>query len=559
MKGKDILEEEAPYAGPRLAESPEQYSSRRVFTREELERKPDVAVTQISGEEIAPSNTPFKEFRRLAQRYALDNLKEDSPYLNNDQGIQIGIGKNGIKAIANKAENIQDLQAMVAIPELIKAGILIREEGDRKSRYEILKVQKFIAPISINNDLYSAIFTVRLVRGEGARYYKHEVESLEIEKADVVIPEAVQFEPTAGSPPALSKISMKDLLRRIKDDYFKPRYSDQVRESLKEKITLKDVREVFKGLDAGLNEDGSIWVRTRRGQGVVIRNVERIDVDRVAFLISRGRMSDSGDLVTGKYQDGVIEISRQGDRWTLRHEQMHWLEDMGILSSADQTILRNHIRRMHRVGAWETANPQDVGGSEDRANYLAEMLENPPAGIVGRIIRRVQDFIDRLVNLVHRTAGGVVRDIATGAIHDQAPSGGRGTGMPLFSTGSVRSKTKAGVTARLKEETGVYTKALGDMLKDTNRFGTLGQIFGTQEWDQTEAGRKLTEAAVTGRDERRHQVFNQVFNYDEERGKRPSEVLTEMRNKDLSRGQRLRGNRPFRAGRRGALTGIPGG
>lgn len=193
-------------------------------------------------------------------------------------------------------------------------------------------------------------------------------------------------------------------------------------------LSLEDVRAVFAGQDVGMSatDPGVFWVRLKNGRGLEIRRVDRIDPDQAAIDVAYGQMDDEGVLVAGKYQAGVIEISRDiGDRWTLAHESVHFLEDAGLLTAGDVNALRRHIRRLTDTGQWETRNRDDIGGSEDRAAFVSDRLARRTrlSGPVGRILQKVKDIIDALVNLVRRTAAGVVRDIERGAVYERAVTG----------------------------------------------------------------------------------------------------------------------------------------
>jgi diguanylate cyclase (GGDEF)-like protein len=181
-------------------------------------------------------------------------------------------------------------------------------------------------------------------------------------------------------------------------------------------FTLKDIQETFKGQHVGLNPDGSFWVQTRSGYGLTIKSVKQITVNQMSFKVAYGRMHD-GETVAGKYQDGKIEIHRiHGGKWTLAHETTHWLEESGLLSSLDVSILRNHIKKLVERGEFVPENAEMPGGAEDRANFIADRLNDELTGAVAKIVARVKEFIDKLVNLVTRTPGGITRDINSGKI-----------------------------------------------------------------------------------------------------------------------------------------------
>jgi len=186
-------------------------------------------------------------------------------------------------------------------------------------------------------------------------------------------------------------------------------------------ISTKDVKSIFKGQKVGKSPDGTIFVRTALGRGVQIKSVETITPDETAFEVGYSRMKASGELIAGKYQDGVITISKVGDRYTLFHESEHFLEDANFINKNDQKALRYEIKSRAKKGTWKTLNPDDIGGKEDRAEFIAQELKKrtESRSTVQRVLQKIQDLVDGFVNLYKRTARGVVREVEAGKIYEK--------------------------------------------------------------------------------------------------------------------------------------------
>ncbi|MCX5819737.1 MAG: hypothetical protein NT047_07485 [Deltaproteobacteria bacterium] len=196
--------------------------------------------------------------------------------------------------------------------------------------------------------------------------------------------------------------------------------------------TLADVQTIFKGqevIQPG-GQNSPVYVKTQGGKYLTAETVKEISPDAVDFEYAHGEKFDSGTMqISGAYGDGVAHLVRGvAGKWTLAHESMHFLEDAGILDGTDVSTLQDHIQELVRDGKIETANKKDIGGSEDRANFLADALtkEKPPQGLVGKVITRVREFLDNLMEAFGiRTAGTVVRDIETGKIFNRGIPGTR--------------------------------------------------------------------------------------------------------------------------------------
>ncbi|OPY86054.1 MAG: hypothetical protein A4E71_01778 [Smithella sp. PtaU1.Bin162] len=190
--------------------------------------------------------------------------------------------------------------------------------------------------------------------------------------------------------------------------------------------TLEDIKKAFPGQKI-IKTYAGIIIKTRAGKTVLIRGVDYIDVDSFALKIgynkeqlSKKDVLGEEEVAVGRYKNGVIDLLRgEANRITLSHESVHWMEDIGVLDSRDVAALRGHIKRLVRKKEFEPIKKDDIGGSEDRARFLAEVLnaEEVPKGFVGRIVARIQDFIDGIVNAFGlRTVKGIVRDIKSGEI-----------------------------------------------------------------------------------------------------------------------------------------------
>ena len=215
--------------------------------------------------------------------------------------------------------------------------------------------------------------------------------------------------------------------------YRSPAEEARPREKGLARVTVEDLQTLFPKQRLGINEQGDITVETKRGDVLRIQGVEEITPDEYALNIAYGQAGlKGGERILGEYNRGRIRLQRDAaNRFTLAHESMHWLEDVGILTANDVGILRGTIKRLYREGKFDPVrdrdgNIVDLGGSEDRANYLASQIYAEPSGVMAKIVKKIEEFIDRLVNLVARTSGAVVRDVKTGMIYEQGMAGGHG-------------------------------------------------------------------------------------------------------------------------------------
>jgi hypothetical protein len=263
----------------------------------------------------------------------------------------------------------------------------------------------------------------------------------------------------------------------------------RLRRNVTSHVTLGDIQRMFPGQHVGISaEDGSVWVRTRAGEALSIKAVEHIEPDTLSLDVAYGKQGlDSDELIAGKYHEGKLELQRDfANRWTLAHESAHWMEDMGIIDSKDVAILKGTIARLHRQGKFDAVvddlgNPVDLGGIEDRANFIARELVGKPKGAVATVIRKIQDFIDRIVNLIHRTAGGVVRDIQSGAIYDRGTASGHGVTPLGPASPSTTGRTWHSTLVKWVIAKGPNKAAPSEWKKTVLRTMKKGQEFKAEE------------------------------------------------------------------------------
>jgi N12 class adenine-specific DNA methylase/GGDEF domain-containing protein len=178
-------------------------------------------------------------------------------------------------------------------------------------------------------------------------------------------------------------------------------------------VTMDDIKDAFKGQDARF-EDGKIKITMQDGNHLLIESVDQITPDGAAFLAAYGRKAEKA---AGAYKSGTITIAKIGNKWTLRHEQFHALEDMGYVTARESKILAKRIRQLSKASKFTPANPKDIGGKEDRAKYVTEQLKKrDAAGLAGRVIQKIADLIDGFVALFKKTPRSIIKGIESGKV-----------------------------------------------------------------------------------------------------------------------------------------------
>jgi hypothetical protein len=196
--------------------------------------------------------------------------------------------------------------------------------------------------------------------------------------------------------------------------------------------TLADVQNVFKQHE--VSQIGDNFLLHKEGlPDLVVKSVDQITPDKFALNIgySKAGLSEN-EVIAGKYTSGKIELAKTAaDKWTLSHESVHFMEDLGVINNNEVHLLKWYIQSLVKEGKFKTQNKNDIGGTEDRAEFLAQSLQKEPKGL-SRIINKIQDFIDKLVNAFGiRTVRGIQRDVISGEIYNKETNAQKETRLDI--------------------------------------------------------------------------------------------------------------------------------
>lgn len=261
-----------------------------------------------------------------------------------------------------------------------------------------------------------------------------------------------------------------DLVKWVNENRGEEKYSvrDAHRRGLLKPAKLDDVKRFFPGQEVGNDRDGNIYVKTRGGAYVTIYKVDHIEANPDVLTVGYGVSNlKPGQVIPGAMGvtpsgEFYIKLHRVfGDVWTMAHEGLgHFIESAKILNDRDVDVLKAHIKNLHRDGRWDPANPEDIGGPEDRANFIADRLAIPEQrGPIGRIILRIRAFIDGILETFGvRSPESILRGIESGRIFERTGREGKGAERyaPAFIPRSlapmVDSITQPGILQRAWDE-----------------------------------------------------------------------------------------------------------
>ncbi len=193
----------------------------------------------------------------------------------------------------------------------------------------------------------------------------------------------------------------------------------------KSKINLEDIQKTFPGQEI-VEKDGITYIFFKNGKGVGIQQVKAIDGGFVEMIINSGQMKKSGTII-GVTQGNKITLNENfADNNTLWHENKHALDNLGIITPADDSALNkefNKLRKANKLGfAASTHKDPMKAMEENRARMFAQIMVNREQyrdTPFGKVIQRVMDFFNQLLAFGKQSISGLAREIESGKIYER--------------------------------------------------------------------------------------------------------------------------------------------
>lgn len=205
-------------------------------------------------------------------------------------------------------------------------------------------------------------------------------------------------------------------------------------------VELSDIQKQFKGQAVFMSPDGSISVRFKTGQGTVIKTVKQIADGDYQFAIDTGQMSDQG-VILGKTEGNVITLDKTiSDPATLAHETKHVLDNLGIITNADNMALQGELIKLRKQDKFNYPmskhKDKKIAREENLANVFAQVLKDRKdyrGTRIGKITQKVMDFFDALIYIGRQSTRKLAREVETGKVFErEAVGAGLKTKVPAY-------------------------------------------------------------------------------------------------------------------------------
>lgn len=363
-------------------------------------------VVTLTGDELGPW-TDVRQLGRKASAWYRNNLidiEKPVTVTNRKTGWKIEFnGKGAGKVGGRKGEDLY--RAVVAIPDILRDGVVIKTEPDNRGRKDIKAIHKIAATVRLGGRDLALIATVRETAA-GKFHYDLSMSSENGGRSETALR---QGEAQLRSP------ALEGASADINLDFATPEINA---------VPAKSLQDIARTLREIISAHGL--------------------TGKVSPAAVRGLLSAAGVPVLGAYRNGQIRVNQNAANpdHVMRHEIIHALRDANLWGASHGLFTPTEWRALSRAArsndairkAVEAAYP-DLSASQQTEEMVAEMYadwasaraENPP-GAVGRALERILSFLRATAAALRgegfQDAAGIMERIASGEIGGRGPDGG---------------------------------------------------------------------------------------------------------------------------------------
>ncbi|MBU3995859.1 MAG: hypothetical protein KKF42_08850 [Actinobacteria bacterium] len=260
------------------------------------------------------------------------------------------------------------------------------------------------------------------------------------------------------------------------------------------KVNLEDIKKAFPNQEIIQDADGNVSVKFKNGQGLTIKSIQTAGQGFVKLAIETGQMSKAGKILGITIGSDILLDENFADNKTLWHENKHVLDNLGMITPADDSALNAEFNKLRKANKLEFALSTHEDAKqrmvENRANTFAQIMVNRESyrnTTFGKTIQRIMDFFQQMLSFGQQTVSGLAREVETGKIYERLAANQTLEGKELMQVAQAfYSRLQSAVfndfPAELKAQKVIpYLKS---KLKNTNEQRPYQEIqaIGLQEW-----------------------------------------------------------------------------
>lgn len=192
------------------------------------------------------------------------------------------------------------------------------------------------------------------------------------------------------------------------------------------KVNLEDIKKAFPNQEIIQNADGNVSIKFKNGQGLTIKSIQTADQGFVKLAIETGQMSKTGKIRGITIGTEILLDENFADNKTLWHENKHVLDNLGMITAADNSALNAEFNKLRKAGKLEFALSTHEDAKqrmvENRANMFAQIMVNREAyrkTAFGKTIQRIMDFFQQLLSFGKQTVSSLALEVESGKIYER--------------------------------------------------------------------------------------------------------------------------------------------
>ena len=199
-------------------------------------------------------------------------------------------------------------------------------------------------------------------------------------------------------------------------------------------LTVENIKEIFPGQEIFIGDKKQISVRLKNGQSITFENIQDAGKEYIEYAMQTGQMSKEGKILGITLANKILLDKDFADNKTLWHENKHALDNLGIVTKADDSALNREFNKLRKANkldfALSTHEDPIQAMIENRANMFAQIMVNRAAyrnnSTLNKLIQKAMDFFNQIYTLGRRVVDknfqsvrSLARETESGKIYER--------------------------------------------------------------------------------------------------------------------------------------------
>lgn len=311
-------------------------------------------------------------------------------------------------------------------------GYFERTEGKDGDQVDV-----FIKPGTTSSP---QVYIVDQINPETGKFDEHKVimgATSEQEAKDIYLSNYEEGWKGLGNVTEMDQARFKEWLgdsKRTKKPAFDAQLETREKTVTGRGLKREEIQKMFPGQNVFFGDNNTVSIRLKNGKGITFQTIQDAGKGFIEFAIQTGQMSEDGKILGITVGNKVLIDKEFADTHTGWHENLHVVENLGMITPTDNALLNAEFNKLRESGKldFELSKHNDPiqRMKENRANTFAQVMvnreqyRNTP---LGALVQKVKDFFDQLYVFGKRvlddkdfqTISGLAREFETGKFYER--------------------------------------------------------------------------------------------------------------------------------------------